>query len=212
MAAKFFTISLLVLLLISCNERSSVNSKNTDTAKIEVNTSNKSVAGNDTSLLSLTDTILNLLKNRDYNHLAQFIHPQLGVRFSPYGIVDTAKNIKLSAQQLVELSNNKKTIKWGTFEGSGEPINLNIDDYFKKVVYDVDFINAEKKSVNKIIGADSTASNIASIYPGCDFVQFYFSGFKKQYQGMDWKSLVLVYKRTDTKPFLVAIVHNQFKI
>lgn len=220
MITKFLSIPLLLLLMTSCNESRTSESKNVADSNKSVNETNintlpdsqKSEFKSDTTIAALADSILHLLKNRDYTHFAHFIHPQSGVRFSPYGIVDTAKNKRLSAQELIELTKNKKPIKWGTFEGTGESINLIVDDYFKRFVYDVDFINAEKRSINKVIGADSTSNNIASIYPGSDFVQFYFSGFKKQYQGMDWKSLVLVFSKKDSKRFLVGIIHNQWKI
>ncbi|MGI8637291.1 MAG: hypothetical protein ACR2KZ_18005 [Segetibacter sp.] len=221
MKTNCFIVSILLLLLVSCSQNQQNRSKDIgdnnnqlhDTAvKKDENTGRSGGIRNDTTLLFLGDSMVKLLKNRDYTRLTQFIHPQSGIRFSPYGIVDSLKNKTLSASQIMELANNKKTIKWGTFEGTGEPIKLTINDYFKRFVYDVDFMNAEKKSINRIIGPDSSLSNIKAFYPDGDFVQYYFSGFIKQYEGMDWKSLVLVFKKTDTKTFLISIIHNQWKI
>ena len=220
MKTNFLFVLILFLSLVSCSENHEKSSNEADdnkqshdtiSKKYDLDNKNKGIR-NDTTLLSLADSIVKLLKNRDYTRLAQFIDPQAGLRFSPYGVVDTVKNKTLSASQITELAKNKKTIKWGTFEGTGEPIELTIDGYFKRFVYDVDFMRPEKKSINRIIGQDSSLNNIKAIYRGGEFVQYYFSGFKKQYEGMDWKSLVLVFKRTNTKTFLISIIHNQWKI
>jgi hypothetical protein len=219
MTTKIITTSILLCALIACNQTGS-NKSYKDSATIthekdtrfkDADTARVTSPAKDFSLLLLSDTVLRLFKSQDFAHLATFIHPQAGVRLSPYGVVDTIKDERIFAKQLVELSSNKKTVKWGIFEGSGEPISLNIGAYFKRFVYDVDFIHAERKSINKIVGADSSSSNIASVYPGNDFVQFYFSGFKKQYEGMDWKSLVLVFKKESSRHYLVAIIHDQWK-
>lgn len=216
----FFIIPIL-LLLLSCNQNQSTNSnsdsvnndrtKDTLLGKTQEKADSISYVGDDNSFIRLSDSILMLLENKDYYRLSRFIHPRSGIRFSPYGFVDTLKNQKLSAKQLKELIKSKKAINWGTFQGSGEPIILSVNDYLERFAYDVDFLNADKKSINKIFGADSASSNIASIYPDCNFVQFYFPGFKKQYEGMDWKSLVLVFKKEDARAFLVGIIHDEWK-
>ena len=219
---KHLTITILLFLLISCNQNgrgrsnndtlSSNQRKDTISNNVQEKTDSISSIKNDTSLISFSNNILKLIKNKEYAQLSQFIHPQLGIRFSPYGVADTVKNQRLSAQQFLKLNENKKIINWGTFEGTGEPINLSLNNYFKRFAYDVDFMTAEKKSVNKIIGSDSSSSNITSIYPDCDFVQYYFSGFNKKYEGMDWKSLVLVFRKGSMKTYLVAIMHDEWKV
>jgi hypothetical protein len=218
MKTKILTASILILMLIACNQNDSKKSNNSavsspakDSVSNEADTTVVAQTKVDSSLLLLSDTILGLFKNQDLAHLASYIHPQSGIRFSPYGVTDTSKDQRFSAKELSALTSNKKTVKWGIFEGSGEPIKLNVREYFKRFVYDVEFINAEKKSINKIIGPDSSSSNITSIYPDHEFVQFYFSGFKKQYEGMDWKSLVLVFKKENTRRYLVAVIHDQWK-
>ncbi|GEO11067.1 hypothetical protein [Segetibacter aerophilus] len=219
MTTKILTASILVLMLFACNQ----NETNKSTKDSAVSSSQKGSVANepdttvvaqptaDSSLLLLSDSILRLFKNQDFAHLGSYIHPQSGIRLSPYGVTDTLKDQRLTAKQLSTLTSSKKTVNWGISEGSGEPISLNVREYFKRFVYDVDFINAERKSINNIIGPDSSSSNITSVYPGHKFVQFYFSGFNKQYEGMDWKSLVLVFKKENGRRYLVAVLHDQWK-
>lgn len=219
---KYLIVPILLFLLSGCSQnntgKSSKDSLNSNQKKDSVSNipdkkiTSDSLLTNDAALISLSNDILNLIKNKDFTHLSAFINPDSGMRFSPYGIVDTVKNQKLLPHQFINLLQSKKIIKWGFFEGTGEPIDLSLSNYFKRFVYDVDFINAEKKSVNKIIGSDSSLSNISTIYPGCNFVQFYFSGFNKKYEGMDWKSLVLVFREKNKKLYLVGVVHDEWKI
>ncbi len=60
-------------------------------------------------------------------------------------------------------------------------------------MYDVDFLKADQTAINKIIDPDSTISKVPSVYTNNIFVQFYFPGFKKEYEGMDWRSLLLIF-------------------
>lgn len=218
MAIKTLFLLIPILIIAACNQNSPTGSdkgsaKNNQTRDtILIDTKEKSSIKDDSNLISLSLNILTLIKNKDYAHFSALIDPKSGVRFSPYGVVDTLKNQILSAKEFTALVNSKKAVRWGIFEGTGEPINLNIDNYFQRFVYDADFIRAEKKSVDKIIGADSSSSNIKLIYHGYNFVQFYFSGFNKKYEGMDWKSLVLVFREENKTFFLVGIVHDQWNI
>ncbi|MDQ6814317.1 MAG: hypothetical protein M3040_11310 [Bacteroidota bacterium] len=222
MTARFLVLPAILLLLLGCNTKNSNTAGNDSTGNASRNDTSLSTGSdtgihsspsikNDSSLLALSNSILLLIKKQELSKLSSFIHPQLGIRFSPYGVVDTVKNQRLSKEAFTNLITNKKAINWGTSAGTGEPITSNLKDYFKKFVYDADFVNAEQKSVNKIVGRDSLSGNIASVYADCNYTQFYFSGFNKKYEGMDWKSLVLVFNRINGQPFLVAIVHDQWK-
>ena len=55
----------------------------------------------DSILLKTTQNILTLLKNKNYLAFANYIHPVEGIRFSPYGFVDTVHDIKLSKQKFM---------------------------------------------------------------------------------------------------------------
>ena len=215
----FNALIVILLLIVTCKQHDSGksnndvnNDKDSISKNFQKNNEPVSKSDNDTVLISLSINILKSLKTQDYSRLSEFIHPEFGIRFSPYGNIDTIKDQRLSKKELIRLSRNQKTIKWGIFEGTGEPINLNIRQYFKRFVYDVDFLNAEKKSVNKIIGSITSSNNLQSIYPKCDFTEFYFSGFEPKYEGMDWRALLLVFKTDNNKTYLIAIIHDQWRI
>jgi len=54
----------------------------------------RSVHRKDSILLKLTQNILLTLKNKNYPAFANYIHPVTGIRFSPYGYVDTLKHLR----------------------------------------------------------------------------------------------------------------------
>lgn len=48
-----------------------------------------------------------------------------------------------------------------------------------------DFINAEVIGNNKIIHTGNSINNTEQAYPDAKFIEYHFSGFNKEYQGID---------------------------
>ncbi|MBL7730521.1 MAG: hypothetical protein JNM88_05030 [Chitinophagaceae bacterium] len=166
----------------------------------------------DSVLLAQTKEILTAFKKKNYDSLALFIHPAAGVRFSPYGFIDTVNDKLISAAMVKSWADKAKrtNILWGTEDPTDDPINLNIDQYVKRYVYDVDFVKADSVKVNAFIGSGNTINNLAEVYKGCNFVESHFPGFEKKYEGMDWRSLRLVFRLIDGKYYLVGVVHDEW--
>ncbi|OFY83526.1 MAG: hypothetical protein A3F72_12950, partial [Bacteroidetes bacterium RIFCSPLOWO2_12_FULL_35_15] len=167
---------------------------------------------NDSLILDLTHQVMMTIKNKDFKKLADYIHPTLGVRFSPYAYIDPTNDIKFTPEKFLENINVPNKLNWGSYDPSGDKIFLTINDYFLQFVYSADFLNAEKRSVNKMIGGGNSLNNLKTIYNDCDFSESYFSGFDKKLGGMDWCSLRLVFKKYNEKYYLVGIVHDQWTI
>ena len=167
---------------------------------------------NEKNLIILSSKILKSLKEKGYTGLAEFIHPKLGIRFAPYAYIDTTVDQLLSRNRLIALGKSQKKIKWGFEDATEKPIKLSINNYVKEFVYDVDFLNAEKKGVNRFFGGGNSLNNLKEVYPRCNFAEFYFSGFNPKFEGMDWRALRLVFKDYKKKYYLIAIVHDQWTI
>lgn len=166
----------------------------------------------DTALLQWAEKVLVTIKNKDFDGFASFVHPQRGVHFSAYAYIDTVKGKILSATQVATLARQQKAILWGFFDGTGEPIRMSLRDYFKRFVYDADFLHAEKKRTNEFIGFGNSLNNLKEVFPHDDFAEFYFSGFEPQYGGMDWKTLRLVFRTESGQRWLIAVVHDEWTI
>jgi len=155
--------------------------------------------------------IILALKDADMETLQAFVHPQNGLLFSPYAHIDKEKAQTFPASELPTTNDDKKYV-WGSFDGSGEPIELTFGDYYKKFVYDEDFVNAEKIGWDEILSSGNTEPNMKETFPGSYIVDYHFSGFDEQYEGMDWKSLILVLEQHEGGWYLSGIVHSQWTI
>ncbi|MET0393656.1 MAG: hypothetical protein ABW019_10970 [Chitinophagaceae bacterium] len=167
---------------------------------------------NNASLLRLAEKILGAIKQRNFEAFSSFVHPVAGVRFSPYAYIDTTRAKLLSAAQVLALARQNKIVTWGSYDASGEPIRMSIRKYVDRFVYDADFLHAKKKRVNEFVGYGNSLNNLKEVYPACDFVEFYFSGFDPHNDGMDWKTLRLVFRTGNGQPWLVAVVHDEWTI
>ncbi|MCC6865802.1 MAG: hypothetical protein IT280_06535 [Ignavibacteria bacterium] len=168
----------------------------------------------DSSLPDLSKRILELIKNEEYFKLGKLFHPIEGVRFSPYGYIDTVNDRVFSKQYFMDCFSRLKPkyYFWGYMDGTGDSIYLPIKEYFKRFVYDVDFLNAEKLSLNNCLGHSNTANNIETVYPGLEYTESYFSGFEVKFNGMDWRALRFVFKEYNGKNYLIAIIHDEWTI
>lgn len=152
------------------------------------------------------------LSDKDSKKLAELIHPTIGVRFSPYAFVNKDKDVVLSKEEIGNFFSDSKTYLWGYTDGKGNPIELTPGEYYTKYIYSVDYKNAPKISFNKALGSGNTSDNITEVYASAQFVEYYFPGFNKKYEGMDWKSLRLVFQQVEGKWYLVGVVHAQWTI
>lgn len=154
------------------------------------------------------------LRDQDMLALAALVHPEAGLRFSPYSYI-LQTHLTFLPSQLPSLWEDPRVYTWGSYDGSGEPIELTFRGYFSRFVYDRDFANAERSSLNKIIQQGNTLVNILDFYPGAMFVEYNFSqgvdpaSLSKE---MEWKSLRLVFLPLGTEWYLVAIAHDQWTI
>ena len=155
--------------------------------------------------------VVNALKNQDMPQLATLAHPIQGVRFSPYAYVQNA-DLAFMPEQLAGLLADPTIYEWGAYDGSGEPIRLSFVDYFRAFVFDHDYTAAEAISLNARLGYGNSIDNSHEIYPGAMVVEFHFSGFNPDFQGMDWASLRLVFQEFEGRWVLVGVIHDQWTI
>lgn len=203
---KIFYSLLILTVIFSCNN----NSKNKELAPGNTDSITKAPVLNKDSILSATgNKILSILKNKQYDSLTAYFSDS--VHFSPYGFIGSGEQTLRAADFTKLLSGNKK-INWGSYDGSGEPIDLTVKQYIEKFVYNADFLHAEKTAIDSFIGTGNSLNNLKQAYPNTRFIEYHFSGFNKKYGGMDWTSLRLVFKESDGKYYLAAIVHDQWTI
>lgn len=151
------------------------------------------------------------IKNKDFDDLSDYLGEE-GLLFSPYGYVDMENAVTLSKSEVDNLDDNNEEYEWGSYDGTGDPIVLNFQDYYEEFIYNQDFLNPEIIGNNVRIGQGNTLENIHETFDNAQYVEFHFSGFDDQYEGMDWESLRLVFTQDGDSWNLLAIVHDQWTI
>jgi hypothetical protein len=170
-------------------------------------------AAPDTAALpALADSLIGLIAQQRWDTLARFVHPERGLRLSPYGYVDSS-DVVLSPASVAALDASSKTRLWGRFDGSGKPIRMPFERYYERFVYDRPFRTARQGSVNEQLGTGNTINNIPAFFgPGATYVEYYAAG-SDEYSGMDWRSLRLVFLPGDEGRWrLVGLVHDEWTI
>jgi hypothetical protein len=162
--------------------------------------------------------IVQALRDQDWAALAAFVHPDKGLRFSPYTFVrvepdaNQEQDLVFDAAQVADFASDLATYRWGTFDGSGEPIDLTVDGYWSRFVYDADFWQPHAIAYGTFIGQGNTINNIPQVYPQATTVEYHFEGFEPKYAGLDWRSLRLVLEAKAGTWYLVGIVHDEWTI
>lgn len=153
--------------------------------------------------------VVTALAQRDMAMLARLVHPDKGLRLSPYACVELETDLRFQARRLSTLMADREPHIWGSADGSGKPIHLRFSDYFAAYVYDRDFVRAPDVAYNTTIGGGNTGNNLAEAYPRALFVEYHFPASAAEF---DWSSLRLVFEPKGGVWFLVGIVHDQWTI
>ena len=151
------------------------------------------------------------LKSRDLEALASLVHPEKGVRLSPYSFV-RRDDLIFYQEQIPGLWADPTIYSWGNYDGSGMPIELSFEVYYLEFIYDVGFARPYTLGFNATLGRGNSINNLSEAYPEAAFVEFHFPGFDPQYEGMDWRSLHLVFEQVNGAWFLVGVVHDEWTI
>lgn len=217
-------ITILSLVLVGCTVDNKVDTdlntqlkeKDDRIAELEEKLEDLRVIDNDEelsrNLLSTTINVLELLKNKDMDALSSLVHPTQGVRFSPYGYVDTDNHLVFTAEEVADLVDDSGIYTWGSYDGSGEAIELDFNEYYDEFIFDEDFASPQIIGNNVRIGQGNTLENIEEVYPEGRFIELHFEEIDPQYEGMDWRSLRLVFETVDGNWYLVGIVHDEWTI
>ncbi|NBI27446.1 hypothetical protein [Chengkuizengella marina] len=163
-------------------------------------------------VLNKANEVVLLLQAKNMSQLSSYVHPNKGVRFSPYLYVDVISDLVFNTDQINGFLTDKNVYTWGFYDGTGDSIELTPAEYFNDFVYSADFANSEEVSYNETLAEGNMIQNQFEVYPNANIVEYYFSGFDPQYEGMDWQSLNLVFEEYNGDWFLVGIIKGAWTI
>jgi hypothetical protein len=166
------------------------------------------ISGQQTSLTGVAQQTIQAIKTQDFATLATLASAS-GVRFTPYEHVNPSTDVVLDTQELASaLSISRSYTRWNS-DGSGLPINLWIGQYREKFVYDVDFATAPVQQWNQITQRGNIINNIATVYPNKQIIEYHFNQIDPKYEGIDRRSLYLVFDQENGVWKLIGVVHGQ---
>ncbi|MBP1948604.1 hypothetical protein [Virgibacillus litoralis] len=157
------------------------------------------------SLKEQANKVLTLLANENMEALANQVHPEKGLLFSPYVYVKS-NAVTFSQDEITKLLEDNTVYEWGTQDGSGKPIELTPREYFDEYVNASAFSNADEVNVNNLKNRGTMLNNIREVFPNAQTVEFYQNGKEE----LAWESLTLVFEDMDGSRKLVAIVHGEW--
>jgi hypothetical protein len=156
--------------------------------------------------------VIMALKQRDMNTLAAYVHPEKGVRFSPYLYINSDSDLVFSASQIRSFFDNQSPRVWGYYEDIATPIKLTNEAYFKMFVYDQNYAFADKMNYNREIKGSLTAGNVFEVYPKSIVVEYLCSKNGNPEEDSAWNDLKLVFAQEGKSWYLVGIIHDQWTI
>lgn len=163
-------------------------------------------------LLAAGTQVLEALRAEDYQTLSALVHPTRGVLFTPYSTVDLQANLTFTAAQVAAFGQDTQKYVWGLADGSGEPLEMTVDEYFARYVYNADYAQATVLGIDRVIGSGNALENVSEAFPDDRFVEYYFPGIDPQYNGFDWCGLKLVFSVYEETYRLVAVIHSEWTV
>ena len=162
-------------------------------------------------LIQLGQTALSAIKSYRYDQLQKIIHPDLCLRFSPYSYLNSS-NLTFCGSEIDLAAASEDLLIWGSYDGTGNPINLSFEDYHEEFVYDQDYFHSPIVGYNTEVSSGNSLNNIQEIFPDGMMIEYYFPGFDPQYGGLDWRSIRLVFVQHGMDWYLTAIIHGEWTI
>ncbi len=162
-------------------------------------------------LADLAFQIADAIKANDFEKLAEHVHPEYGVVFSPYATVNLSSNQCFTSDEVKEFGSNSEQYVWGLTSDGGQLIQMGISDYFSRYVFNYDYTVAPLIGVNYIIRSGNSIENVGDTFPGAQFVDLCYPGTSGS-ENQDWSTLRLVFEEYGGRFMLSAIIHSEYTI
>lgn len=156
--------------------------------------------------------LINAIKNKDADVIANYVHPVKGVRFTPYTTVSMEKDIIFNKEDMLNFFKDETLYVWGYYDGIGDEIELSPSQYYEKFIYSEDFMQTDEIGYNEVLSSGNTLENQFKVYENSIVVEYYIPEINPEFEGLDWQSLRLVFEEYEGNWKLVGIIHNQWTI
>ena len=164
------------------------------------------------SIKKRAEKVIQAIASKDFETLSEYVHPEKGVRFTPYTYVSIKNDIVFAKEKVDDFFQDDNIYLWGNYDGSGEPIRLNPSGYYQEFIYSKDFKQAEEVGYNEVLSQGNMLENQFEVYKNPIIVEYYLPGEEEKYSGLDWQSLRLVFEYYEGEWMLTGLIHNEWTI
>jgi len=198
------------------NDTEQINDeKDTDKDKIEYELTEEGIINPEFAekiIKEISNKVINAISTKHFYAISEIVHPAKGVRFTPYTYVSVDNDVVFNIEKIESFLSNQDVYLWGQYDGTGFEISLTPNEYYDKFIYTEDFLYPEEIGYNEVLSRGNMLENQFEVYENAIVVEYYFSGFNPEYEGIDWRSLRLVFEEYEGEWKLVGVIHNQWTI
>lgn len=212
-------ILLLGFLIYSCDSSSEENNdakaNESDSHQTENNeeVENGEMEEAHLSLKESANEVLKALASYSFDDLIPFTTEKKEIIFSPYLTFTKEDAACLSPQALKENKANNAVLYWGIQDGTGDEINMTVENYFKRYVNRGDYLSKEAEIIENGIKIEGNSINVISdIFPNAEYISYYLPHDENDAAEMSWKTIVLVFERVNNELKLNAVVNHEWTI
>ncbi len=152
-----------------------------------------------------------VLKANEFESVAEFVHPVLGLRISQDAYVSPdSLDPAFSRAQIARAGSDTTTIVVGAADGSGEPIYSSLSGEMAALARGR-YAEADSVLFNSQTHRGNCFNNVFEAYPGSIVVEYYWAG-KGEQADFNWASRRFVYVEHEGEWFLTAVTHDHWCI
>ena len=110
------------------------------------------------------EQVIRALRDQDADRISAFVHPEKGVRFTPYTFVSLDRDLVFNQEGIKNFFTDDKEYLWGYFDGTGWEIRMTPAEYYQRFVYSHDFADAEQVGYNEVLSFGNMLENQFEVY------------------------------------------------
>ena len=170
-------------------------------------------------LLSAGNIVLNFLSQGNIFALQEVIASE-GLTFLPYpnyGLLENYWSLEkfqtFSPDMMsdIDFLSLPDPLIRGTWDGIGEDIVLTTQEYYDRFIWDHNYLEAPEIFVGDEVASSrgNTLLQLHEMFLGAKIIEYHFPSFEEEFEGLDWRSLYLVFVEEAGGLFLRAIAHGE---
>ncbi len=157
------------------------------------------------------EAVITILQDNQLWNLVEWIHPEKWIRFSPYTYIDVDEHNVLFPEDII--NNIDQNFIWGYTDWKWDAIDMSISEYIGMYAGNADYLwLADEVLIDYETMRWNNLNNINEIYLDSSYIEYYISWFEPQYDGMDWKSLTIVFEKFEEVYYVVWIINWSWTI